>query len=150
MLAAHTAYASAQSAFFVEGGALTATGFSEFQAGLRGSPATLNGTGIDFSVATLPAHFSEGLVLVLSDLDATIHRPVSPSVAVAVRLGGTAVFGATSDGGGAGFGINAGGGLIFSLSSRLLMRLDYTHRWLMSDGSTLGLSSFTLGIGVGN
>jgi hypothetical protein len=139
-----------QTAFFVEGGAMTAAGASEFQAGLRGSPTVRDGTGIDFAVATLPAFFSQGLVLVMSELDATIHRPLSPSVAVAIRLGGTAVFGAGSEGGGAALGINAGGGLIFNFGSRLLFRLDYTHRWFMSDGAALGLSSFTVGIGVGN
>ena len=150
LLTPRAAHASAQTAFYVEGGAMSAVGVSEFQAGLRGSPALLDGTGIDFAVATLPAHFSDGLVLVMSDLDATIHRPLSPSVAVAARLGGTGVFGAGSGGGGAALGINAGGGLIFKLNASLLLRFDYTHRWFMSDGSTLGLSSFTLGIGVGN
>ena len=141
--------ASAQTAIFVEGGLLRGAGISEFQAGLRGSPATLSGAGLDFSAATLPTHFSDGIVLVVADLDATIHRPLSSIAAVAVRLGGTAAFGAGGGGAGAGFGVNAGAGMIFSLGPRLLLRLDFTHRWLMSDGSTAGVSSFTLGFGVG-
>jgi hypothetical protein len=102
--------AAGQTAFYVEGGALTAPGFSEFQAGLRGSPARLNGTGIDFSVATLPGHFSEGLVLVMSDLDAAIHRPLGSRVAVSARLGGTALFGTGGGTSGAALGIGAGAG----------------------------------------
>jgi hypothetical protein len=142
--------AAAQSAFYVEGGALTGRGLSEFQAGLRGSPAKLEGTGLDFSAATLPAHFSEGAVIVVADLDAAIHRPLSPSVGVAIRLGGTAGFGAGEGASGAALGINAGGGLIFSFGPRLLFRLDYTHRWFMVEGSTQGLSSITFGIGIGS
>ncbi|HEY6809474.1 MAG TPA: hypothetical protein VI160_11890 [Gemmatimonadales bacterium] len=149
LLSMLVASAAAQTAIFVEGGALTAPGFSEFQAGLRGSPATLNGTGLDFAAATLPAHFSDGVVLVVADLDASIHRPLSSAAAVAVRLGGTGAFGAGSGGGGAAFGINAGGGLIFSVGPRLLFRLDFTHRWFLSNGTTFGFNSVTFGIGVG-
>lgn len=150
LLAIISTPAAGQTAFYVEGGALTAPGFSEFQAGLRGSPAKLEGTGLDFSVSTLPAHFSEGLVLVISDLDVAIHRPLGPRIAVSARLGGTALFGSGGGTSGAALGIGAGAGLIFSVGSTMLLRLDFTHRWLMSGGTTVGISSITLGIGVGN
>ncbi|HEY6809475.1 MAG TPA: hypothetical protein VI160_11895 [Gemmatimonadales bacterium] len=149
LLAAGAVPAPAQGTFFIEGGPVSASGASDLQLGFRASRARFSGAGIDFALATIPSGFSQGIVLLMPDLDADLRTRLGDRSAFCVRLGGSSLIGFSGGGSGSGFGFNGGVGFVSRVGSSVALRVDFTYRELFSNGTSLGMSSLTFGLGIG-
>jgi hypothetical protein len=131
----------------VEGGALSGSGESLFQLGLRAMPSRGGYGSVDFTFATFPDPLLNGTFVFLMDLGATYGAPRDSSPVFVFPHGGVSLLslvGLSSGGGGAEVGIHVGAGLLVLASPRIGVTVDYTYRRL-SDVE-VPLSSITFGL----
>jgi hypothetical protein len=143
VLLASTRPASAQTAFSLEFGALSAYEDATVQVGFRLTPARAGKTGIDVAFATFPDALAEGTLFGLLDVDVAHGVSVEEKVLVLPRFGASVIGGIGDSGGGAAVGFNIGVGVLALTSPRLGVRLDYTYRRFPWD---VAFSSVSLGI----
>jgi len=139
------ARASAQTAYSIDFGAITAFEDAAVLIGFRAAPALANKAGADISLAIFPEALIHGLLLFVLDADVTYGAPLSEQVTLFPRFGGSIIAGGGGGGGGAAGGYNIGVGLLARASPTLGARIDYTHHRMVGGGGTLPFSSITIG-----
>lgn len=144
-LTALPAPAPAQTAYSLEFGAISAFSDATVLIGFRGAPVAAK-AGADLFVATFPDALIHGFFLVLLDADVTYGARLSDDVTLYPRAGASVLAGAGGGGGGGEFGYNFGVGLLGRVSPTLGIRLDYGHHRFSDGGSTVPLSTVTVGI----
>jgi hypothetical protein len=119
------------------------------QLGFRVGSLQANTVHADFAFATLPEAIANGILFGIADFDLGYDQRLATGLSLAVRGGGSTLFGLSGEGG-AGFllGYNVGGGIVTKWGECAGVRLDFTYRRIAVDRETYPTASLTLGIVV--